>query len=407
MKKLLVVLLLFGALAHAQAPVIHYPVDPVSPNCIDTRLIFSDATNNVFIGKAGACTQFSSGAGSGMAIGGTVTGGTAGSVLFVGAGPVLSQDNANLFWDSTNKFISAGPQVGFSGDADFYRTSGSQVFTNLNTVTATMASNSEAYGLVGVFESTTTPSLLNQGGLLGISQGGVNSISTHFIGVSGVAENNGGSGASSFIGIRGATIQLANAGAALNSLISVQADSAFKSAGTTPTDVYGVKVEDQTAGVNNYGIRTGRGKVELGDVLQLDGGSTFGSSETHAAAACEANYAATAAHNGTTTITTGLNCLPANSIIDAVVYRITNTLSGNSIASFTVGVAGSTSRFCGTQSTLTTGTTGICFAQADQTGAAGPRQVSAAAVVVTENQIATAGDIRLIVYYHTWTAPTS
>ncbi|MEY4745172.1 MAG: hypothetical protein RL272_1117, partial [Candidatus Parcubacteria bacterium] len=40
--------------------------------------------------------------GGGMSIGGTVTSGTAGSILFVNAGPVLAQDNANFFWDDTN-----------------------------------------------------------------------------------------------------------------------------------------------------------------------------------------------------------------------------------------------------------------------------------------------------------------
>jgi hypothetical protein len=53
------------------------------------------------------------------------------------------------------------------------------------------------------------------------------------------------------------------------------------------------------------------------------------------------------------------------------------------------------------------GTTGICFAQADQTGASGPRQTSAASVRVTTNVSPSAGTIRLIVYYHTWNAPTS
>lgn len=38
-------------------------------------------------------------------IGGTITGGTTGSVLFVGAGPVIQQDNAGLFWNDTlNRF---------------------------------------------------------------------------------------------------------------------------------------------------------------------------------------------------------------------------------------------------------------------------------------------------------------
>lgn len=39
---------------------------------------------------------------AGMSIGGTVTSGTAGSILFVGTGPVLAQDNANFFFDDTN-----------------------------------------------------------------------------------------------------------------------------------------------------------------------------------------------------------------------------------------------------------------------------------------------------------------
>jgi hypothetical protein len=43
-----------------------------------------------------------------IAIGDTVSGGTAGSVLFVGAGPVLAQDNSNFFWDNTNKRLGIG-----------------------------------------------------------------------------------------------------------------------------------------------------------------------------------------------------------------------------------------------------------------------------------------------------------
>jgi len=43
-----------------------------------------------------------------MAIGGTVTSGTTGSILFVGSGPVLAQDNNNLFWDDTNNYLGVG-----------------------------------------------------------------------------------------------------------------------------------------------------------------------------------------------------------------------------------------------------------------------------------------------------------
>jgi hypothetical protein len=41
--------------------------------------------------------------GGGMAIGGSITSATAGSVLFAGTSGVLAQDNSNLFWDNTNK----------------------------------------------------------------------------------------------------------------------------------------------------------------------------------------------------------------------------------------------------------------------------------------------------------------
>ncbi|MBN1585763.1 hypothetical protein JW899_05370, partial [Candidatus Uhrbacteria bacterium] len=43
-----------------------------------------------------------------MAIGGTVTSGTAGSILFVGSGPVLAQDNSNFFWDNSSKELGIG-----------------------------------------------------------------------------------------------------------------------------------------------------------------------------------------------------------------------------------------------------------------------------------------------------------
>jgi len=46
--------------------------------------------------------------GGGMAIGGSITSATAGSVLFAGTSGVLAQDNSNLFWDNTNKRLGVG-----------------------------------------------------------------------------------------------------------------------------------------------------------------------------------------------------------------------------------------------------------------------------------------------------------
>ena len=43
-----------------------------------------------------------------MEIGGSVISGSVGSILFVGTGPTLAQDNANLFWDNTNNRFAVG-----------------------------------------------------------------------------------------------------------------------------------------------------------------------------------------------------------------------------------------------------------------------------------------------------------
>jgi hypothetical protein len=48
------------------------------------------------------------GGGGGIAIGDTITGATQGSIFFAGVGGVLSQDNANLFWDDTNNRLGIG-----------------------------------------------------------------------------------------------------------------------------------------------------------------------------------------------------------------------------------------------------------------------------------------------------------
>lgn len=45
---------------------------------------------------------------SGASVGGTITGGTTGSVLFVGSGQVIAQDNANFFWDDSNNRLGIG-----------------------------------------------------------------------------------------------------------------------------------------------------------------------------------------------------------------------------------------------------------------------------------------------------------
>ena len=50
----------------------------------------------------------SGGGGGGMSIGGAVTGGTSGSVLFIDGSSNLAQDNANFFWDDVNYDLKLG-----------------------------------------------------------------------------------------------------------------------------------------------------------------------------------------------------------------------------------------------------------------------------------------------------------
>jgi hypothetical protein len=69
----------------------------------------------------------------GMAIGGTVTSGTPGSVLFVGTGPVLAQDNPDFFWDNSNKRFGVNATNTPPYVLDFRGSLGASLESNINT----------------------------------------------------------------------------------------------------------------------------------------------------------------------------------------------------------------------------------------------------------------------------------
>lgn len=113
-------------------------------------------------------------------------------------------------------------------------------------------------------------------------------------------------------------------------------------------------------------------------------------------------------NTGSTTTDTAGNLLPAGAIIEAVVLRITTTITTS--ANYSIGDATTAARFCSSSSTLTSGSTQTCFNQMQgsvTTDAAGPIQTAAAKVRVTLNANPGAGAIRITVFYRQPTAPTS
>jgi hypothetical protein len=108
--------------------------------------------------------------------------------------------------------------------------------------------------------------------------------------------------------------------------------------------------------------------------------------------------------SATTTDTAG-NLLPANSIIESVVARVTTTIT--TATDWKLGDATTAGRFSTANSTLVAGTTQVGTVQADQTGAPGPRQVAAAKVRVTTTGTPGAGAIRITVFYRQFVPPTS
>lgn len=108
---------------------------------------------------------------------------------------------------------------------------------------------------------------------------------------------------------------------------------------------------------------------------------------------------------GGTTTDTAANLLPADAIIEAVVARVTTTIT--TATDWKLGDATIAGRFSAANSTLVAGTTQVGTVMADQTGTSGPRQVAAAKVRVTTTGTPGAGAIRITVFYRQFVAPTS
>lgn len=102
------------------------------------------------------------------------------------------------------------------------------------------------------------------------------------------------------------------------------------------------------------------------------------------------------------------NLLPANSVIDAVVVRITQAIT--TATDWKVGDATQAARFAIANVTLALGTTAVCMAHLDPTVASanlGPVQSAAAKVRITTTGTPGAGKIRVTVFYRQYVAPTA
>lgn len=132
----------------------------------------------------------------------------------------------------------------------------------------------------------------------------------------------------------------------------------------------------------------------------IKNGSPFGGAIKYTVTACEASFGDTTLSLAGTTTNTGVNCLPQATIIDAVLYTVTQTIT--TAANFQIGDNTTAGRFCTAQAGLTAGTTGICAQQWFSATAGTMGQLAAASVRITTNVNPGAGKIRLVVLGHTF-----
>lgn len=101
------------------------------------------------------------------------------------------------------------------------------------------------------------------------------------------------------------------------------------------------------------------------------------------------------------------NLLPANSIIEGVVARVTATIA--TATDWKLGDAAQTARFLAATTDLTLGTTkvGLAHRHPDVVAALGPVQATAAKLRITTTGVPSAGKVRVTVFYSQFISPAS
>lgn len=186
---------------------------------------------------------------------------TSGSILFAGTGGLLSQNNSNLFWDNTGKSLRVGPRSGLDPTVSWVPPYGQSSFSTLNTG----------------FDPGAALALLNQDNTVGAEShalwataAGTNASGQKSV-VGGLASEAYQVGNGNATWMLGLLTNIGNLGSGtINLARHVAINPTSNIGGGTINDNYGIKVENQTAGTNNWALRTGLGKVQFGDDVIAD-----------------------------------------------------------------------------------------------------------------------------------------
>jgi len=197
----------------------------------------------------------------------TLSGLTLGSVIFVGTGGVISQDNANLFWDDTNDRLGIGTAIP------------SYKFELLDTSTATRGlsitkTNDSTVGTTTALTMSYTRTMLSSVSRQGVSNNSICVVDQNgFNNTSGIAVvayqgNFGAIGTSGtvtgVIGFR--SVPSISGGGTITSIYGFYASDASNTASTI-TNQYGLYLESMTSSATNYSIYSAGGQsVHAGNV---------------------------------------------------------------------------------------------------------------------------------------------
>lgn len=113
-------------------------------------------------------------------------------------------------------------------------------------------------------------------------------------------------------------------------------------------------------------------------------------------------------NTGAATTDSAANLLPANSVIVAVVWRVTTTIT--TAVNYSIGDPTTAARFVNANTGVAATSTGVGFLHMDgavATSAAGPTQTAAAKLRITCNATPGAGVVRVVVWYRLFNPPTS